>query len=700
MKHISCRSLLLALSFLMTFSVFGQHSFRYQAVARDSSGMPIADQIIGVQISIIPSSPNNPPAYVEQHTVTSNDFGVINLSVGDGIPSLGDFLNLDWSLVSYIQVDMDITGGTNYNLSSTAEILSVPRALYALEAPATKHESLGVWVTDFGAKGDGVTNDTKAFKAAIDSAATIGASVLIPAGVYQIHQTLTLPDGVQLRGSGIGSEPLQTPYNGSLIRFNGNNFAIKMSGHATGMRDLVIADQSVGDANGGVLVKADGRLIESVYMSNVLITNFVGGTGLKLQAINAGGIAYGQYQNVRVRNAKVGYHIRQDSTSFVNSNGFYNGAISGGGFEYGIFVQGGNNNVLNGTVIEPPSSTKGHIVVRRGEIQGNQIRIEGTQQSPIVPLIFFAWATSNSTLTGTYAGGLTTDRGNNFINMKSGKAIHYRNSSTNLFANATFNSPDGIQPNDWQISGADGISFSVINPQLTSIHNVLKVSIPSGGSVIIEPTTEALPQTKSLNLYRQVNFGFHVKTSVPGSAFTATNAPAGVTTSQGHSGNGKWEFVGMNAAVNTSAVSQFQLRLSNTTSNTVEILVSTPTLSFGNQLPTLDPAPISSAGGQLNGLLTHALATESTPSDGFLSLPQNANYFIIDNNTTIARINATTADRFPRGSMITLLFDVVGTNVTSSAFLNLKSGFTSVANASLSLISLGNGTWREVDRNN
>ena len=94
------------------------------------------------------------------------------------------------------------------------------------------------------------------------------------------------------------------------------------------------------------------------------------------------------------------------------------------------------------------------------------------------------------------------------------------------------------------------------------------------------------------------------------------------------------------------------------------------------------------------------LRTATIPSNGFLVLNTAANYFTIDNINTINRINHLLADRFPKGSVITLLFKNAGANVIPSAYIILKTGFTSVLNSSLTLISNGDGTWMEVQRNN
>lgn len=57
-----------------------------------------------------------------------------------------------------------------------------------------------VVVSDFGAVGDGITNDTAAFIAALASGAS---EIKIPAGKFVITETLVVPPGVSLIGSGV-----------------------------------------------------------------------------------------------------------------------------------------------------------------------------------------------------------------------------------------------------------------------------------------------------------------------------------------------------------------------------------------------------------------------------------------------------------------------------------------------------------------
>jgi len=59
-----------------------------------------------------------------------------------------------------------------------------------------------VSVKDFGAVGDGVTDDAAAIQAAIDAAALVGGTVLFPVGTYLANSPINLKFGVKLQGSG------------------------------------------------------------------------------------------------------------------------------------------------------------------------------------------------------------------------------------------------------------------------------------------------------------------------------------------------------------------------------------------------------------------------------------------------------------------------------------------------------------------
>jgi hypothetical protein len=129
------RLLVISVIFLCsTFISLAQtpQKFNYQAVARDNTGAIIKNQNISLRISIRSGSTSGVNEYVETFSVTTNDFGLMNLEIGGGTPVIGNMVNIDWGKTTYfIAVEMDASGGTNYQLMGVSQLLSVPYALYA-----------------------------------------------------------------------------------------------------------------------------------------------------------------------------------------------------------------------------------------------------------------------------------------------------------------------------------------------------------------------------------------------------------------------------------------------------------------------------------------------------------------------------------------------------------------------------------------
>lgn len=106
--------------------------FNYQGVARDNSGNILANQSIGIRITLHSGSPTGTVVYQETHAVTTNDFGFFDLYIGAGSVVSGSFGNINWGNDSYYnEVEMDATGGTVYQSMGTTQLVSVPYALYA-----------------------------------------------------------------------------------------------------------------------------------------------------------------------------------------------------------------------------------------------------------------------------------------------------------------------------------------------------------------------------------------------------------------------------------------------------------------------------------------------------------------------------------------------------------------------------------------
>jgi hypothetical protein len=136
MKKIS---FLLNLCFLiLTLTIKAQtppNAFNYSAVARNPAGQPIATTTIGIQITILKTSPTGESQYSENHFVDTDAFGLFNLVIGAGAVESGSMAAIEWSNDNYyLKVGMDATGGTNFLTMGTTQLLSVPYALHAKTA--------------------------------------------------------------------------------------------------------------------------------------------------------------------------------------------------------------------------------------------------------------------------------------------------------------------------------------------------------------------------------------------------------------------------------------------------------------------------------------------------------------------------------------------------------------------------------------
>jgi hypothetical protein len=107
----------------------------YQAVIRNNSNALVSASPVGIRISILKGSASGPAMYIETQASATNDNGLVSLEIGGGIPLTGTLDAIDWSSGLYfIKTETDPTGGTNYTISGTSQLLSVPYSLYSKTA--------------------------------------------------------------------------------------------------------------------------------------------------------------------------------------------------------------------------------------------------------------------------------------------------------------------------------------------------------------------------------------------------------------------------------------------------------------------------------------------------------------------------------------------------------------------------------------
>jgi uncharacterized protein (TIGR02145 family) len=107
----------------------------YQSVIRNSSNVLLASKQVGIKISVLQGGATGNPVYTETQTPTTNANGLVSIQIGTGANQTGTFAGIDWAAGTYfIKTETDPSGGTNYTITGTQEILSVPYAMYAAKS--------------------------------------------------------------------------------------------------------------------------------------------------------------------------------------------------------------------------------------------------------------------------------------------------------------------------------------------------------------------------------------------------------------------------------------------------------------------------------------------------------------------------------------------------------------------------------------
>jgi hypothetical protein len=130
------------LALLLTMAVVAQppQMFKYQGVVRDHNGNLFNNKNISFRISLVQGSALGTAVYIETQNTNTNQFGLFNINVGAGSVITGNFSTIPWSQNNYFQkVEIDTTGGSNFILMGTSQILSVPYALAADTANISKY---------------------------------------------------------------------------------------------------------------------------------------------------------------------------------------------------------------------------------------------------------------------------------------------------------------------------------------------------------------------------------------------------------------------------------------------------------------------------------------------------------------------------------------------------------------------------------
>ena len=189
---------------LFTFLILSASSFSqapqkmsYQAVIRNSSGALVNSTTVGIKISIIQGSIAGTIVYSETQSTTTNANGLASLEIGSGVVISGSFSSINWAASPFfIKTQTDPTGGTNYTITGSSQLMSVPYALFSANGTPGPQGPIGLTGAQGPVGPQGLVGPS-ATPADMNYAQNIGAQVILQSGNFQniISVSLTTSGG-------------------------------------------------------------------------------------------------------------------------------------------------------------------------------------------------------------------------------------------------------------------------------------------------------------------------------------------------------------------------------------------------------------------------------------------------------------------------------------------------------------------------
>ena len=121
----------MAIAITTAASTFGQNGFAYQAVIRNAEGQLITNKQVDVKFTLLHDGSEY---YVEKQSVTTNEYGNIQVVVGEGTKVDGDYANVPWNTLDIdMKVEVSVDKGAFVELGTT-KVQASPYAIYAQKA--------------------------------------------------------------------------------------------------------------------------------------------------------------------------------------------------------------------------------------------------------------------------------------------------------------------------------------------------------------------------------------------------------------------------------------------------------------------------------------------------------------------------------------------------------------------------------------
>jgi hypothetical protein len=173
----------------------------YQAIIRNGNNELVKNTTVSLKLSLLSGTILGNAVYVETHSTQTNENGLLVIQIGGGQAVFGTYTNgIYWGMPYFLKTEIDLLGGTNYTITSTSELLSVPVSNYSHVSGSLHGPS---W--DFV----GTYNQTNQANTDFE---IIGFSYITYLGVDKVMWTFTTYDEVIIDGVSKKTRTLSTLY--------------------------------------------------------------------------------------------------------------------------------------------------------------------------------------------------------------------------------------------------------------------------------------------------------------------------------------------------------------------------------------------------------------------------------------------------------------------------------------------------------
>ena len=419
-------------------------------------------------------------------------------------------------------------------------------------------------VSDYGATGDGVTDDTAAIQAALNAAFSAGGGVVsLPGGVYATSAALVIPgSNVVLRGAGwntIIQPQAGATYDAVTLPLPPNNTVTGYVAQYVGIGDLMIdcshmTGTVVGQGNGIHFFGARYSWVDNVYIQNCP------NIALCCDANSTDSGYINVFSRIKTANCAMSFYMAHESSTICNSvfEGF-NATLAAAQPLFGsmtaansIYLSSGRHNIYGCRF--GGSGTQNQAAIRA--TNGQSTRIMMNSFDTIANSVLYAPGGNvqfcyNELINPASAGGnpaLSLVNGNNVIVgnvIDGGGGTHYTYA---VLENAAPN-PRNIIADNWFPAGLTGM-FSLASGSTTRISGNAGYN-PVGhlaNQPAVPATTVAYTNTSGVDCMVYVTGGTVTAIAVGGTATGLTaggfHVPAGSTITLTYSVAPTWQWFG------------------------------------------------------------------------------------------------------------------------------------------------------------